>query len=602
LTKTVTFSDTVEEILFDQDFPGFTSSANDSGNSDTLFMDHALYDTFRKAYETQNSRIENEQLQEAATLGRVEVPVMDFTAPTPPWDVSKLRGSNNSLARPQEILKEIMKEIRLPDCPAGLRKLNHAVDWTVFPTSIAKVALIEEFGDEDALLEFTSSAIDADVITSEGLTYKAPGLRIVRETDDADDEDLEPGVFVHDELDLSSLLRKRKLQLADMGGQGTQENSQDLQKTTVHAAPKKTFRKPTPEIVDNPLEVEETRDNDEHGGKLIGGVFSATAALDNFMEMRATKRHKLTDSNYFSVSKVVPSDDPAPQPIALTIANSRLTKADIPLPLTNINLPTEKIQYIVSSDLLKQRPLFSAIKSIIPTANFIERDFNKYNTTAWLRQGTITRSPVKSPLAAEADIILSPSTGVVLTTLMKIKQKPLPGQKEQSEIKSKIEAVCMRYERLLVFISEVSLDESSAGTLNGQDCMAMAEFMGFCASLPCIVNVSFVPGGHETLANWVVAGMAQYGMGGHSLLEDETRWEVFLRRCGMNSYAAQVVASDLKAPEGVHPSRYGMFGISQFVQMDCDERIRRFGPVLGGERVLGRVSSVIEAQWRHDTP
>jgi len=42
--------------------------------------------------------------------------------------------------------------------------------------------------------------------------------------------------------------------------------------------------------------------------------------------------------------------------------------------------------------------------------------------------------------------------------------------------------------------------------------------------------------------------------------------------------------------------------MSEFVQMDHDERIRRFGPVLGGERVLGRVSSVIDARWRHETP
>lgn len=70
----------------------------------------------------------------------------------------------------------------------------------------------------------------------------------------------------------------------------------------------------------------------------------------------------------------------------------------------------------------------------------------------------------------------------------------------------------------------------------------------------------------------------------------------------MNSYAAQEVVSSLKALEDVHPSRNGVFGIGRFVQMEHDERIRRFGPVLGGERVLGRVSSVIDARWRQDTP
>jgi hypothetical protein len=42
--------------------------------------------------------------------------------------------------------------------------------------------------------------------------------------------------------------------------------------------------------------------------------------------------------------------------------------------------------------------------------------------------------------------------------------------------------------------------------------------------------------------------------------------------------------------------------IGGFVEMDHSERIRMFGPVLDGERVLGRVSSVVDARWRHDTP
>lgn len=602
LSKTVTFSDTVEEMLFDQDYPGFTSSANDSGNSDSLFMDHTLYDTFREAYETENSRLEKEQLQEVATTGRVEVPVMDFTAPNPPWDVSKLSGFNNSLSRPREILKPIMKEIGFPDCAKNMRKLDHTVDWTVFPSSLAKVALIEEFGNEDVLLNYTGSAMDTDITSSAGLTYKAPGIRILREIDDADDEDLEPGVFLHEELDMTSLIKKRKLELGEMRENGTRENIQEPGNLTMHAAAKKQFRKHTPGIVADSDTGNEGHGNSGYGDTLIGDVFSATTALDNFMEMRGTKRHKLTDSNYFATSKVVPIDNPAPLPTAPTIVNSRLTKADIPLPLSNITVPAEPTPYIISTELLKQRPLFSAIKSLIPTAHFIERDFNRYNTTAWLRQGTITRSPVKSPLAAEADLILSPSTGVVLTTLMKIKQKPLPGQKEKSEIKSKVEAVCMRYERLLVFISEASPDETSAAFLGGQECMAMAEFLGFCASLPCTVIASFVPGGHETLANWVAAGMVRYGTGGLSLLEEETNWEVFLRRCGMNSYAAQTVVMALKAPEGVHPSRHRMFGIGAFVEMEHNERIHRFGPILDGERVLGRVSGVIDARWRHRTP
>ncbi|ELR09828.1 hypothetical protein VC83_06835 [Pseudogymnoascus destructans] len=611
LVKNVTFSDTVEEMLFDKDCPGFTSSANDSGDADSFFMNHTLHDTFREAYNTENSRLEKEQLQEAATTGRVEVPIMDFTAPNPPWNVSKLSGFKKTLSQPREIVKSILKEIKLSDRPKALRKLNHTVDWTVFPTSLAEFALIEEFGNEDALLRYTNSEMETDITTSVSLTYKAPGIRILRDVDvdDEDDEDLEPGVFLHEELDMASLIKKRKLELGEMGENGTQENIQESGNSTVHAAAKKHSWKLTPGIVADSDTANEGYGNSGYGETLIGGVFSATTAVDNFIEMRGTKRHKPTDStsSYLSSpkAKAVHTDNPVAMPIPPPIVNSRLTKADIPLPLSNITVPTETTQYIISTDLLKQRPLFSAIKSLIPTAHFIERDFNRYNTTAWLRQGTISRSPVRSPLAAEADLILSPSTGVVLTTLMKIKQKPLPGQKEKSEIKSKVEGVCMRYERLLVFISEASPDESSVAVLGGQECMAMAEFTGFCASLPCTVIVSFVPGAHKTLANWVVASMVRYGTAGSNtldLLEDETQWEVFLRRCGMNPYAAQAVVSALKALEGVHSSRRGMFGISAFVGMEHNERIRMFGPVLAGERVLRRVSSVIDSRWRHDTP
>ena len=604
LAKAVTFSDTVEEMLFDQGYPGFTSSAHNSGNEDTLFMDHELYNAFREAYEAENSKLEKEQLQEAATTGRVKVPTMDFTAPGSPWDVSKLRGFNNSLPRPQEILKPILKELGLPDYKKSLRSLDHAVGWAVFPTNLVNDDLKEDFGNKDVLLEYIASEIDTNVTTSAGLTYKAPGIRILREVDDMDDEDLEPAEFLHEELDMASLIKKRKLELREMEENGALENNLKPRNPTMHAAVKKHPQKLFTGAVDSDIVIEKHGDNG-HRETLIGSLFSATSALDNFMEMRGTKRHKFTESSYFSTCEGTTIESPVTLPIPPPLTNSRHTKAEIPLPLSRITAPTEPSSYIISTELLKQRPLFSTIRSLIPAAQFIERDFNRYNTTAWLRQGTITRSPVKSPLAAEADLILSPSTGVILTTLMKIKQKPLPGQKEKSEIKSKVEGVCMRYETLLVFISEASPGKSSAAALGSQECMAMAEFMGFCASLPCTINVSFVPGGHETLANWIVAGMIRYGTGGSagcSLIEDETCWEVFLRRCGMNPYAAQAVVSALRAPDDVHTSRRGMFGISGFVTMGHDERIRRFGPVLDGVKVLGRVSSVIDAQWRHDTP
>jgi hypothetical protein len=215
---------------------------------------------------------------------------------------------------------------------------------------------------------------------------------------------------------------------------------------------------------------------------------------------------------------------------------------------------------------------------------------------------SVTRSPITSSLDSEADFIISPSTGIILTTLQKIKQKPLPGQKTKSAFKECIEKVSARYERLVVLVSEACADESTNG-LDGSDTLALAEATGFCSSLNASVILQFVGGGEETLANWLVAIMVQYGSQGESsvpLIEEETMWELFLRRAGMNAYAAQAVIADLKAPDGVNAeegSKAGLFGITAFVEMGQEERIMKFERLLGGRRVIQRVGQVLDASW-----
>lgn len=255
---------------------------------------------------------------------------------------------------------------------------------------------------------------------------------------------------------------------------------------------------------------------------------------------------------------------------------------------------------------MKVRPIIRIINTLYPSAKLIERDFSRHNKAAWNR-GSVLRSPVISTLDAEADIIFSPSTGAIITTFAKVKQKPLPGQKSQVAIRARVEAAGKRYERLVVLISEGSGDEGSRG-LNGGDCIALTDFIGFCASLPTSTQVIFVPGGKEALGTWIAAMMIQYGACDGSqncLLEEETVWELFLRRCGMNAYAAQAVSAALKPPEGVDkdsPSKSGIFGLAGFVRMDHRERVRRFEAVLGGTAVLERVGAVIDTPWRPYTP
>ncbi len=92
-----------------------------------------------------------------------------------------------------------------------------------------------------------------------------------------------------------------------------------------------------------------------------------------------------------------------------------------------------------------------------------------------------------------------------------------------------------------------------------------------------------------------------------TLLQEETSWEVFLRRAGLNAFAAQEILLALKPPTDgdVGGNRKmvggdggdGEFGLVAFVRMGMEERIRRFEHLLGGRRVLGRVSGRLDVVW-----
>jgi hypothetical protein len=211
--------------------------------------------------------------------------------------------------------------------------------------------------------------------------------------------------------------------------------------------------------------------------------------------------------------------------------------------------------------------------------------------------GSVTRSPVKSPLDAEADFIISPSVGIMIATMQQIKQKPLPGAKIKAAIRERLEKVSLRYEKLILLVLQGSGENMAAG-LAEKDCLAFAEFAGFLSGLETPISMQFVGGGDKALSKWIVSNIIQYRVD-TILLADETHWEVFLRRAGLNAFAAQEVIARVKAPDGVNPhspSKAGIFGLTSFVEMGEEERVARFGQVCG-PKVLARVSAVIDARW-----
>jgi hypothetical protein len=320
--------------------------------------------------------------------------------------------------------------------------------------------------------------------------------------------------------------------------------------------------------------------------------------LDNFAEMNFPKKQKLTHSSFFAPPVTTPpfarlKDDeaaklmpPPPKPV--------------PALAPDITPPEPPPRIVVSSTTSKLITL--QLEKLLPGIVLITRDYDKHRPSIWV-------PGARSPNLDEADIVVSPATGILMTTMIELRQRALPGQTIGNHSISFcriVENVAVRHERLVVLVSEGNKHSETANPLCQSDARALAEFHGFAAGLQtCDVQAVYVGGGVETLAKWVAAKICEYANEAVAvrdmLLPVETFWEVFLRRAGMNVYAAQVVLGRLKVPDNrpaVGGGRGQVFGLPLFVMMSPRERIRLFEGLFGGRRVLERVSEAIDECWR----
>ena len=551
-------------------------------------------EAFGAAHQKATRMSEQETLIPADTMARVEVPVMDFSLPSPPWSTSQTNTYSSSFLSWQQASMKNSIGYGLLKWPLSGK---HNVRYNPFPHEFAKVALEEGFIVDDSTWKaFFQGPGDDEVIDTSTLTWKPPGLRIFR---DEDDDEIEAGNF---EIggpppDISYLVKKRKIEIEERSS-GHNHAVQDELATSVKQPPRKKTPKPA-DFVSSGRMLQPGRMTE--GGLLMGGAFSVENSVENYLEIRGTKKAKLVDNTYLAktsaqaetqqpLAKTSPVPELLPQP---PIRNSPAPKTPTPLPAPASNIPNDPVNVIVASSLLKHRGLIKHIETSFPSLVLIERDFMAHTTTVWQR-GSVARSPIASPLASEADIIISPLLGIIIANLQKIKQKPLPGQKTKSAIRERLEKVSAKYEKLLVLVTEDRADETTR-ELDESDCIALSIFVAFSLSLQSTVTVQFVGGGQATLAKWLVGAIVRYGVGG-GLLADETHWELFLRRAGLNAFAAQHVIASVKPPEGVDGLDPAQFGLAAFANMGTEQRITRFGAVCG-HRVMARVSAVVEGRW-----
>ena len=231
------------------------------------------------------------------------------------------------------------------------------------------------------------------------------------------------------------------------------------------------------------------------------------------------------------------------------------------------------------------------ISRLSSMTEYIERDF----TSARALRGM---SSLTSE-ADEADMILAPGHGLMLTTLQRLMQKSLPNQVTRNVIRERVVQLARRYERLIIMVHE-ERNSNQERPLDNRECSELVSLINFCAAQNHDIQVMYIPGDESALATWIVASMVRYGLDDPDvqLLQDESSWELFLRKAGMDAFAAQVVLKKLNTPDSMPTSSTEQhYGLPGFVMMDEAERLKRFGALFGGEKILRKVSMAIDGSW-----
>ncbi|KAJ4352299.1 uncharacterized protein N0V89_007647 [Didymosphaeria variabile] len=622
---------------YDSELPSNYENGNDilCPEDDYAF----LKDVLEPAAKDANWRVENEQLSEADTTKRVPVPRVDFTLPVAPWDEFTRKGGLNAYeteidAQARFLLWVKRNHMQTASSWHGVSELERTLPLAPFSHEAAKVSVEEKLHGEDTLTKMLADLIVGEVCTSSTDLWKRDGLRIL-EAEEPDEEMLEPA-DTGERKDMSSLIRKRQLDM--------QEPASDHD-----IAPRKKPSKPTVLIENNEpqrevIESHHWRDgssmpdgNATHAivnrskdmklssnrdrpvqkqerdtSLMFGGKFSASSALDNFMALYGmTAKPNAREKNGPLPKR--PPEPPLPSPIR-PVEKARnphnLSKAGaqppqeaaqrpIDLPPLPESMPPSS--FVISSTLLQRRSLSRQIESLYPDAEFVSRDFDS-----------------QYAVSKEADLILSPSTGLIITTLQQVKQRALPGQPDRSPVKERMKALQHMYERLVVLISEglsrERVEQGFSQCSDPRDQEVITEYERTAAQLDGEVLIRHVPGGEQALARSIVGEMAQFGLphgskdiGDIKLLPDQTTWELFLRRAGLNAFAAQVILALLKNPvdwpqysndtSGATANMMRTCGLQTFLLMPTESRVQSFQAILGSSRILKRVSALLDEPW-----
>ncbi|PHH64424.1 hypothetical protein CDD81_4645 [Ophiocordyceps australis] len=507
--------------------------------------------------------VAQEKLDPADSLSRLSVPIMDFHFPPPEW-MQNIQSARKQLSWLQNSYIFDFAPLYPKDA-----LLDSSLKWTPVPRGKGRVSTSEHLEPNqycEALLGIESRP---DLLTGMNSASDSRTLTVLDLTADEEVEELESVPIAHDLL-----------------GHSTASSSP-------YFAPHSAQTKMDQSLESLCRSMRRKAEDYNAGQSPAPKDTSATSKLiSDFMHLRAIKRPRLCHP-------IVAQIGQAPTPLQnISHSAKQLERADevpkqIPAPSPPVKMPQRVGPCIVS--LALDRHIIRQLSQFWPAHLLFDHDYEQYSTCERVREeDMLLPATFDLPLTVEADITLSLDTGVIVTTLLKVRQRPLPGSKAQAPMRERIRELSAKYEKLIVLVSENNPAGEFIASQELSEDTVYTDFVGFTNSLNAQVAVHLIPGNKETLGKWILSFMSRHSVCSAATqdfvtLKKETAWELFLRRAGFNIMAARVIANKLL-------DEYGNSGLAQFFKMSTGEKLARYGRLLGGHRVL---SSCCKALYKH---
>jgi hypothetical protein len=630
--KRVAFKDVYEEFI---DFP--TSDIEDA----EINLEDSDNNALSRPQDYENvihDEIKNEKPDINDKDLRVDIPqlkVQHFTDP-------RLQHS------PREVMKQVngTKQIQLmTEDPKAEMKMN----WIAIPPTLAQMNLTEDVDDCSSGPHFVEKP--RKVVRSEQLLYK-DDLPLVLALDEEEDEEMEEDLDLAWEVEalhqvttpkeaklatttcpkvasatqniecepypMESLLSKplkRRLEVCMNGG--TWPNTQSI------AGPMPSAKR---------LKFANTAFTSESSH-----TFSAVDSVDAYLNLRGGrfKKPAFPNPGYNNgCHPLLPSSTEAGDPIftSQAILDAPPRERDTLKRAGSFRHPEASIEVpsTPGADCAVQAKMVAPAIDPLPGPRTIMIDSTLVNDRGLIefleRHGGADLTVMYRDFHGCPDMILEPKTCLTYTNLQALSQKNLPGQSAKpNALQSRLRALSQTYDTVFVLISMPTSCRSSALT----QLSMMGDFAALCGSFVSGSTGRIVPiwvpsdggGGvsrsDTSLFAWTWSLICLNAFDGKvkggdytesgltvPVIQEETLWELFLRKAGLNAMASQVVLGMLRKPDNAlerldrnlsnSDDSERSWGLGKFVSMKGEQRMKMFGPVVG-EKNVERLNAIFAA-------